>query len=124
MVFFNLKPTLKHLILGQYSYNELLIYLAEICKNLEKLEVNSDNVNDQGFVEVFRKMSQLKHLDIAACVNFSGLAFFDLEEIGCKGLQRVVLNLGNYELQRVKAKLAQQVPQCVVELRTKKSYKY
>lgn len=67
-------------------------------------------------------MNNLKHLDIAACPNVSGIAFFELEEFASKQIQRVVLNLANYELQRVKAKLVSQVPQCVVELKTKKSF--
>jgi hypothetical protein len=46
LMFFNMKNNLRYLVLGQYAYNELLVYLAELCKSIEKLEINSDNVTD------------------------------------------------------------------------------
>ena len=41
LIFFELKSTLKEVHLGQWAFDELLIYISEICKQIEILEVNS-----------------------------------------------------------------------------------
>ena len=102
----------------------MLIYISEMCRGLEKLEVNSELVTDVGLTQVLIKMTQLKYLDVAACPNFTGLALFNCAEFyGAKELKRFVLALQGYEKQRVQEKLAVVAPQCEVELNVKKSYK-
>jgi hypothetical protein len=56
LIFFGLKNTLIELRLGEWAYNDLVMYLAEICKQLEVVEINSTVVDDSGIVEVLRKL--------------------------------------------------------------------
>ena len=94
LVFFSLKNQLRILNLGSYLYDEMLIYLSEMCRSLEKLEINSELVTDTGLTQVLIKMTQLKYLDVAACPNFTGLALFNCGEFyGAKDLKRFVLAL-------------------------------
>lgn len=37
-----MKDSLRSLSLGYYAYNEIVIYIAELCKKIEKFEVNSE----------------------------------------------------------------------------------
>jgi len=52
----------------------MLIYIAEMCGQVEKLEVNSEAVSDRSITQVFIKMTQLKYIDISACPNVLGVA--------------------------------------------------
>ncbi len=80
----------------------MLIYIAEMCKSLEKLEVNSEQVTDRGLSSVFVKLTQLKYIDVSACPNFTGIALFEAgEHYGAKELKRMVLALEGYEKQKV-----------------------
>ena len=74
LVFFNMKANLRILNLGYYMYDEMLIYIAEMCRGLEKLEINSEAVSDYGLTQIFIKLTQLKYIDISACPNFRGVA--------------------------------------------------
>jgi hypothetical protein len=47
LVFFNFKNQLRVLHLGYYIYDEMLVYIAEMCRGVEKLEVNSELVGDR-----------------------------------------------------------------------------
>ena len=47
LVFFTMKNQLRVLHLGYYIYDEMLIYIAEMCRGVEKLEVNSEAVSDR-----------------------------------------------------------------------------
>jgi hypothetical protein len=94
LIFFSLKNRLRILNLGSYIYDEMLVYIAEMCVGLEKLELNSEQVTDRGLTPVLTKMTQLKYLDVAACPNFTGLALFECGEFyGAKELKRFVLAL-------------------------------
>ncbi len=42
LIFFSLKNKLRILNLGAYIYDEMLVYIAEMCVGLEKLEINSE----------------------------------------------------------------------------------
>lgn len=108
LIFFSLKNNLRILHLGHYIYDEMLVYLAEMCRNLEKLEVNSDLVTDRGLTQIFIKMTKLKYIDVSACPNFTGLAIFEAgEHYGAKELIRFVLGIENaYEKQKVQEKLS------------------
>ncbi|CDW81505.1 exportin-t [Stylonychia lemnae] len=108
LVFFSMKNTLRYLTLGQYAYNELLNYLCEMCQKLEMLEINSDQINDQGMLPVLKKLPLLRLLDIAACPLITGICFFDLqeEELKIQNLKRFVTCIAGYDQQKVKEKLA------------------
>ena len=63
--------------LGQWAYDDLIIYISEICKSLENIEINSDQVTDVSITQILRKCSHLRFLDISGCDNFQGTAFSD-----------------------------------------------
>lgn len=113
LLFFGLKNTLLVLHLGAYIYDEMLIYIAEMCKSLEKLEINSENVTDRGVTPLLVKLDKLKYIDLAACPNFSGLGVIEAgEHFAAKELRRFVLALEGYEKEKVQQKLAVMAPQC------------
>jgi hypothetical protein len=56
LVFFSLRNNLTSLHIGNYADDEIIIYIAEMCKNLVELEINSEKVNDSSIVEVLRKL--------------------------------------------------------------------
>lgn len=121
---FSLKNNLRILHLGAYIYDELLSYIAEMCKALEKLEINSEQVTDRGITPLFVKLTQLKYIDLSACPNFTGVALIEAgEHFGAKELRRFVLALQGYEKQKVQERLANVAPSCEVELRMKKAFK-
>lgn len=67
-------------------------------RTLEKLEINSTQVTDRGITPILIKMTQLKHLDLAACPNFTGIALFEAgEHYGAKDLKRFILALEGYD---------------------------
>ena len=78
--FFGLKDTLIELRLGEWAYNDLVIYIAEICKQIEIIELNSTIVIDSSIVELLRKLKFLRVLDISGCPNVIGTAFSDAQE--------------------------------------------
>jgi hypothetical protein len=68
-----------------------------MCKNLEKLEINSEKVTDGGLTPVFTKLNLLKYIDLAACPNFTGLCIFEAgEHYVAKDLRRFVIALEGY----------------------------
>ena len=81
LILFGLKNTLIELRLGEWLYDELLIYIAEICKEVEVLEINSSLVTDKSIVEILRKLKYLRFLDLSGCPNFLGTAFSDALEV-------------------------------------------
>lgn len=126
LLMFNFKNNLRVLSLGQYLYDELLDFIAEMCsKKLEKLEINSDQITDRSLVTVLRKMSELKYLDISGCPNITGEALCSVTEFGCTQLRRFICGFayGSYEAQKVKEKLKEFVPTCQLEINTKKNFK-
>ena len=58
-----------------------MIYIAEICKELENVEINSEQVTDKGICEILKKSKFLRFLDISGCPNFVGVAFADSQEM-------------------------------------------
>jgi hypothetical protein len=43
---FSLRTNLIEINLGHWAYDDLIIYMSEICKELENIEINSDQVTD------------------------------------------------------------------------------
>ena len=94
----------------------MLIYIAEMCGQVEKLEVNSEAVSDRSITQVFIKMTQLKYIDISACPNVLGVALYDAGEyFGAKDLKIYVTALEGTEKQRVQERLISLAPQCKLE---------
>lgn len=111
MIFFGVRNTIKELHLGNYMYDQFIIYLVEICKGIVKLELNSQYISDYSIVEILKKSTALKHLDISACPKFSGIAFSEVEEIASKELNKIVIEtVGPYEHERIKGRVTSMVP--------------
>lgn len=77
LLFFGMGKRLQEMRIGQWAYDELMIYIGEMCKVLEVVEVNSDKVTDIGITHLLRKLAQLRLLDVSDCPNFLGTAFSD-----------------------------------------------
>ena len=54
-LFFRLKNTLVKLNLGDYIWDDLLIYIAEMCKEIETLELNSQSISDAGVNHILKR---------------------------------------------------------------------
>ena len=54
-VFFGLRQNLLEVHLGRWAYDDLIIYMSEICKELEIVEINSDMVTDLSIAELLKK---------------------------------------------------------------------
>ena len=122
LIFFGLKNNLKELHLGQWAYNDILIYIAELCKDIEILELNSRQITDPSICEAMKKMEHLKVLDVAGCPMFSGQAFENAEEhLVCTKLQRLVVGM-KVGIILAKEKLVPKIPKLQSELNVKKKY--
>ena len=126
LIFFGLKDTLKELHLGNWVYDELLIYISQICKGVSVLEINSEFVSDAGVTQLFTKMEQLVSLDISACPKFLGVSFTDSQAhwaatklrkliLGLEFLNATLMNSG-------KQLLHAKVPDLLVEVNAKKQF--
>lgn len=80
LTFFGLKSTLKELHLGKWAFDDLIIYISEVCKFIEVLEINSDKVTDGSITQILKKLENLKELDISGCPQFIGVSFSDAQE--------------------------------------------
>lgn len=74
-ILFGLKESLKEVRLGNYVWDELLIYLAELCKKVTILEINSTGLTDAAISHLLKRAESLEKLDISGLLNFTGLAF-------------------------------------------------
>ena len=90
-ILFKLRGTLIEVRLGNYIWDDLIIYMAELCKELEVLEFNSDSISDAAISHVLKRSEHLTILDVAGCTRFTGLAFADvtLETLKAKKLRWV-----------------------------------
>ena len=77
-LFFTLKNTLKRLNIGNFVWDDLIIYIAEMCKELEVLELNSQKLSDAAVNHVLKRATQLKVLDVSGITEFTGQAFTEL----------------------------------------------
>jgi len=55
--------------------------LVEICKLLQIVEINSDQIKDQGVAELLKKLKYLKVLDLSGCPNLVGIAFYEAQDL-------------------------------------------
>ena len=74
-VFWSLRPTLKELRLGNFMWDDMLVYVAEMCRNLEVFQINSQECTDGSINHMIRKCTKLRALDVSGLVKFVGLAF-------------------------------------------------
>jgi hypothetical protein len=72
-----MRTNLMEVHLGHWAYDDLIIYISEICKSLENIEINSDKVTDLSVTQILRKCAFLRFLDVSGCDNFMGTAFSD-----------------------------------------------
>ena len=75
--------------------------MAELCKELEIIEINSSHVSDAAISHVLKRTEHLTVLDVAGCTSFTGLAFTEVtsETLKATKLRWVQANLGGHELQ-------------------------
>ena len=66
--------------LGDYIWDELLVFLAEMCKELEIVELNSRLITDSGLAHLLKRAEHLSALDVSACPEFTGRCFWDIED--------------------------------------------
>ena len=99
-ILFKLRGSLVEIRLGNYIWDDLIIYMAELCKEIEVLEFNSDTLSDAAISHVLKRSEHLTTLDVAGCTRFTGLAFADVttETLKAKKLRYVQANLGGHEL--------------------------
>ena len=75
-----LKGSLVELRLGDFLWDELIIYIAEMCKELEVVEFNSRTITDYGIAHLLKRAEFLNALDVSACPEFTGRCFWDIED--------------------------------------------
>lgn len=99
-VIFRLKGSLVELRLGNYIWDDFIIYVAELCRELEIVEINSAEISDAAISHLLKRAEHLTTLDVAGCSRFTGLAFTDVdtETLKCKKLKWVQANLKGHEL--------------------------
>lgn len=66
-IFFSLRPTLTCIKLGDYIWDDFVIYMAELCKNLEIVEFNSTQITDAAISHLLKRAEHLSALDVALC---------------------------------------------------------
>lgn len=90
-IIFRLKGSLVELRLGDFIWDDIVIYIAEVCKELEVIEFNSSCISDAAISHVLKRTEHLTTLDVAACTLFTGLAFVDVtpETLRAKKLKAV-----------------------------------
>ena len=112
--------------LGDYIWDDFIIYVSELCRELEYVEINSTQVSDAAISHLLRRAEHLTTLDVAGCMTFSGLAFSDVtpETFKCRKLRWLQVNLGPHEQQVLKQRITQElgVAGCQV-LVTQKNFK-
>lgn len=113
-IFFCLKTTLKHIKLGDYIWDDFIIYIAEVCKLIEIIEFNSKQLTDAAISHLLKRAENLTALDVASCSKFTGLAFADVEteNFKSKNLRWVKLSLAGHEQKMAQERLKELVPAC------------
>jgi len=117
-VLFSLRYTLYHVAFGNYIWDDLIVYMAEICKELEVVEFNSDTLTDAAISHLIKRAEHLTAIDVSGCKEFMGLAFADCDQTNFKSkkLKWVQLNLHGHEKQMAIDRLKELAPQCQVVL--------
>lgn len=103
MVFFCLKNTIKKLKFGDYIWDDLIIYIAEVCRGIETLELNSNKLTDGSITHLLKRAEHLTALDVSMCPSFTGMAFAMVEDenFRSKQLRWVRLTATNHEQKMV-----------------------
>lgn len=105
-MFFGLRQNLLEVHLGRWVYDDLIIYMSEICKELEIVEINSDMVTDLSIAELLKKSKYLRFLDLSGCDKFFGVAFSEVKDnIGSSKIRKITLGRNfttSFELTAVK----------------------
>jgi len=73
-IFFSLRHCLLEVSLGEYVWDELLIYISEMCKEIDSLEINNTQIGDAAISHILKRLTYLRVLDLSACANFTGMA--------------------------------------------------
>jgi hypothetical protein len=60
-----LKGTLRRVKLGNYIWDDFLIFVAEVCKGIEVLEIRSDTITDAAIAHLLKRAERLTALDIS-----------------------------------------------------------
>lgn len=123
-ILFRLKGSLVELRLGNFLWDDIVIFTAELCKLLEVVEFNSKEVSDAAISHLLKRAEHLTTLDVAGCTRFTGLAFTDVDEETLKSrkLRWVQADLGGHELQMAQQRLANELglSQCTVVVNSTK----
>jgi hypothetical protein len=95
-----LKGTLKRIKLGNYIWDDFLIYVAEVCRGIEVLEINSDAISDGAIAHLLKRSEHLVALDVSLCKQFTGLAFALVEDehFKSRNLRWLKLSIAGHEL--------------------------
>ena len=72
-LFFTLRGSLKRLNIGNFVWDDLIIYIAEMCKQLEVLELNSAKLSDAAVNHVLKRAQHLKVLDVSGLIELVGM---------------------------------------------------
>jgi hypothetical protein len=60
-----LKGSLTHLHLGNYIRDDLFVCVAEMCKELELVQINSTQITDHALSHLLKRSEHLKNLDVS-----------------------------------------------------------
>lgn len=113
-IFFGLKWSLKRIKLGDYIWDDFLIYLAEVCRGLEVVEINCAAISDGAIAHLLCRAEHLTALDVSLCPNFTGMAFAMVEDEHFKSrkLRWVKMGLVGHELKMAQERIKVLVPDC------------
>ena len=74
-IIFKLKGRLWELRLGDFIWDDYIVFVAELCRELEVVELNSQTVSDAAVLHMLKRSEHLTTLDVAGLKTFSGIAF-------------------------------------------------
>lgn len=126
LMFFNLKATLLEIHIGQWAYDDLIIYVSEICKELETVEINSANVTDKSITEMLKKLKYLRFLDLSGCNNFVGVSFAEAMEseagLGSPKIRQITLgpSFQGSDLRAIKLRIHSKQPEVLFNVNLNK----
>ena len=80
-IIFALKGSLTNICLGNYIWDDLVIYMSEMCKELEVVSFFSSKITDACISHLLKRAEHLTALDVAGCSEFTGLALADFEDL-------------------------------------------
>ena len=113
-IFWALRGSLTQLSIGNYIWDDLIIYIGEICKELEVVQINSALVTDGSILHMIIMSKLFKALDVSGCVKFCGISFqqVDQENFNATKLKWLQVNLDVHEMQMLKERVQVLAPTC------------